>query len=168
MLILFSVTLHDDNIQEFDTRWDEILLSLSKITPDDILESLYKLRIRESEQLETVLELYDLQIHHKISVLHYQKLKTMVKRSKDQKLRLRNFDARHGRIETGAVVKNREGMHGVEGGKGTCYQWKETGQCSKGDQYSFWHEILSHPCHKVEVCRGKEVSEAKTNHGVIL
>ena len=27
---LFSVTLHDDNIQEFDTRWDEVLLYLSK------------------------------------------------------------------------------------------------------------------------------------------
>ena len=24
---LFSVTLHDDHIQEFDTRWDEVLLS---------------------------------------------------------------------------------------------------------------------------------------------
>ena len=35
----FSVTLHDDNIQEFDTRWNEVLLSMSKIPPDDILES---------------------------------------------------------------------------------------------------------------------------------
>ena len=34
---LFSVTLHDDNIQEFDTRWDEVLLSMSKIPSDDIL-----------------------------------------------------------------------------------------------------------------------------------
>ena len=39
---LFSVTLHDDNIQEFDTRWNEVLLSMSKTPPDDILESLYK------------------------------------------------------------------------------------------------------------------------------
>ena len=30
---LFSVTLHDDNFQEFDTRWDEVLLSMSKIHP---------------------------------------------------------------------------------------------------------------------------------------
>ena len=35
---LFSVTLHDDNIQEFDTRWNEVLLSMSKIPSDDILE----------------------------------------------------------------------------------------------------------------------------------
>ena len=27
---LFSVALHDDNIQEFDTGWDEVLLSVSK------------------------------------------------------------------------------------------------------------------------------------------
>ena len=48
----FFVTLHDDNIQEFDTRWDEVLLSMTKIPSDDILESLYKLRIRESAQLK--------------------------------------------------------------------------------------------------------------------
>ena len=69
---LFSVTLHDDNIQEFDTRWDEILLSMSKIPYDDGLESLYKSRIRESAQLKTVLELYDMEIHQKTSILNYR------------------------------------------------------------------------------------------------
>ena len=132
-----SVTLHDDNIQEFETRWDEVLLSMSKVPTDDVLERLYKLRIRESAKLKTVL---DIQIHQKISMPNYQKLKTMMKRRKDQKLRLRNFDARHGRIETGAVTKNQKGTSGVEGGKGTCYQWKEKGQCSKGDHCRFRHE----------------------------
>ena len=80
---LFSVTLHDDNIQELDTRWDEVLLSMSKIPSDDILESLYKLKIRESAQLKTVLELYDMENHQKISMPNYQKLKTMVKRNTD-------------------------------------------------------------------------------------
>ena len=60
---LFSVTLRDDNVQEFDTRWDEILLSMSKIPSDYVMESLYKLRIRESEQLKTVLELYEMEVH---------------------------------------------------------------------------------------------------------
>ena len=36
----FSVTLGDDNVGEFDTRWDEVLLSMSKIPSDDVLESL--------------------------------------------------------------------------------------------------------------------------------
>ena len=59
---LFSVTHRDDNVQEFDTRWDEVL-SISKIPSDDILEGLYKLRIRESEQLKIVSELYEMEIH---------------------------------------------------------------------------------------------------------
>ena len=141
---LFSVTLRDDNIQEFDTRWDEVLLSMSKIPSDEILESLCKLTICETEQLKTVLELYDVEIHQKKSVPNYQKLTTMVKRSFSQKLRLRNFDARHRRIESGAVVKSHMGLIGVEGGKGTCYQWKEKGQCSQGGRCSFRHVTQDH------------------------
>ena len=72
---LFSVTLRNDNIQEFDTRWDEVLLSMSKIPSDDILQSLYKLRIREPDQLKIVLELYDMEIHQKISMPNYEKLR---------------------------------------------------------------------------------------------
>ena len=74
---LFSVTLHYDNIQEFDKRWDEVLLSMSKIPSDNILESLYKLRVCESAQLATVLELYKMEIHQKISMPNYKKLKTI-------------------------------------------------------------------------------------------
>ena len=62
---LFTIALRNDDIQEFDSKWDGILLSMTKIPHDDILEGLYKLRIRESEKLETVLELYDLETHQK-------------------------------------------------------------------------------------------------------
>ena len=121
---LLSVTLHDDNIQEFDTRWDEVVLSMSKIPTDEILERLYKLRIRESGQLKTVLELYDVEIHQKISVPICQKLITMVIGSSEQKLRSRNFHARHGKIESGAVMKNRKGYESaLKEEEGTCYQW---------------------------------------------
>ena len=53
---LFTVVLRNDDIQEFDSKWDEILLSMTQIPSDDILESLYKLRTRESEKLKTDLE----------------------------------------------------------------------------------------------------------------
>ena len=58
---LFTVVLR----RNFDSKSDGILLSMTKIPPDDILEGLHKLRIRESEKLKTVLELYDLEIHQK-------------------------------------------------------------------------------------------------------
>ena len=167
---LFTVTLLDDNIQELDTSWDEVLLSMSLIPSDDVLESLYKLRIRESVQLNTVLELYDLEIHQKISMPNYEKLKTMVKRSIDQKLRLRNFDARHGRNETGAVVKNRKGTIDVD-------QRKEKGQCSKGDKCSFWHESNDHaqkPTPKAatpsepSMTRGRSVSRKEVSRAEVI
>ena len=61
------------------------------IPSDDILEGLCKLRIRESEKLKTVLELYDLEIHQKRIGHHYHRLKTVVKRSIEQEIRIRNF-----------------------------------------------------------------------------
>ena len=36
-----TVALRNDDIQEFDSKWDEILLSVTQIPSDDILESLY-------------------------------------------------------------------------------------------------------------------------------
>ena len=100
---LFTVGLR---IQELDSKWDGILLSMTKFPPDDILEGLYKLRIRESEKLKTVLELYDLESHKKKIGPDYHRLKTMVKRSIEQDLRNRNFGARNGNYERNAVVKN--------------------------------------------------------------
>ena len=61
---LFIIVRNDD-IQEFESKWEGIFLSLTKIPPDEILEGLYKLRIRESEKFKTVLELYGLEFHQK-------------------------------------------------------------------------------------------------------
>ena len=71
---VFTFGLRNDDIHEFDSKWDGILLSMTKIPPDDILEGLYKLRIRESDKLKTVLELYDLEIHQKLGP-DYHRLK---------------------------------------------------------------------------------------------
>ena len=39
----FTVVLRNDDIQEFDSKWDEILLSMTQIAFDDVLERLYKI-----------------------------------------------------------------------------------------------------------------------------
>ena len=130
---LFTVVLRNDDIQEFDSKWDGILLSMTKIQPDDILESLCKLRIRGSEKLKTVLELYDLEIHQKKGGPDYHRLKTMVNRSIEQNLRLKNFEARNGNYERNALVKNPGTKQRVQRILGDCWQWKTHGQCSEGD-----------------------------------
>ena len=103
---LFTVSLRNDDIQEFDSKWDGNLSSMTKIPYDDISEGLYKLGIRESEKLQTVLELFYLEIHQKKTGLDYQRLKTMVRISPRQNLRNKNFGARSGNFEKNAVVKN--------------------------------------------------------------
>ena len=89
----FTIVLRNDDIQEFDSKWDGILLSVTNIPHDDILEGLYKLRIRESEKLKTVLDLYDLENHQKKLEPDYHRLNTMVKRSVEQEIRKRILGA---------------------------------------------------------------------------
>ena len=138
---LFTVVLRNDDIQEFDSKWDEILLSMTQIPSDDILESLYKLRIRVSEKLKTVLELYNMEIHQKKAGPDYHRLKTMVKRGIEQNLRMKNFEARNGNYETNAVVKNQRVKQCEQRSLGDCWQWNANGQCSKGDKCSFRHDV---------------------------
>ena len=113
---------------------------MTQIPADDILEGLYKLRIRESEKLKTVLELYNMEIHQKKAGPDYHRLKTMVKRSIEQDLRNMNFGARNGNDERNAVVKNHR-MKQRGRILGDCWQWKADGLCSKGDNCSFRHDF---------------------------
>ena len=106
-----------------------------------ILKGLYKLRIRESEKLKTVLELYGLEIHQKKLAPDYHRLKTMVKRSIEQDIRNKIFCARNGNFEKNAVVKNQGTKQRVQRILGDCWQWESNGQCIKGDNCSFRHDI---------------------------
>ena len=99
-----------------------------------------KLRIRESEKLKTVLELYDLEIQQKKLGPDYHRLKTKVKRRIEQNLRIKNFDARKN-YERNAADKNQGTKQREQRTLGDCWQWKANGQCAKGDNCSFRHDI---------------------------
>ena len=115
---------------------------MTKIPSDDILEGLYKLRVRESDKVKTVLELYDLETHQKkLGPVYYHRLKTMVKRSIEQEIRNKNFGARSGNYEKNAVVKNQGTKQRAQRILGDCWQWETNGQCVKGDNCSFRHDI---------------------------
>ena len=126
---------------EIDSKWDGILLSMTQIQSDAILEGLCRLRIRESAKLKTVLELYNMEIHQKKAGPDYHRLKTMVKRSIEQNLRIKNFGSRTGNYERNAVVKNQGTKQREQRTLGDYWQWKANGQCSKGDNCSFRHDI---------------------------
>ena len=127
---------------------------MTKIPHDDILEGLYKLRIRESEKLKTVLELYDLEMHQKKLGPDNHRLKTMVKRSIEQEIRSKNFGGRSGNFEKNAVVKNQTKQRGQRI-LGDCWQRETNGQCVEGDNCSFRHDMNK----SVEKVHLKSVSE---------
>ena len=114
---------------------------MTKITLDDILEGLYKLRIREAEKLKTVLELYDLETHQKKLGPDYHRLKAMVKRSVEQEIRNKNFRNRIGNFEKNAVVTNQGTKQRVQRVLGDCWQWETNGQCVKGENCSFRQDM---------------------------
>ena len=88
-----------------------------------------------------------MEIHQKKAGPDYHRLKTMVKRSIAQNLRMKNVEARNGNYETNAAVKNQSVKKNQrvkqreQRSLGDCWQWKANGQCSKGDNSSFRHDI---------------------------
>ena len=87
------------------------------------------------------LELYDLETHQKKLRPDFHKLKAMVKRSIEQEIRNKNFGARSGNFEKNAVVKNQGTKQRVQRILGDCWQWETNGQCVKGDNCSFRHDM---------------------------
>ena len=65
----------------------------------------------------------------------------MVKRSIEQEIRNKNFGARSGNFEKNAVVKNQGTKHRVQRILGDCWQWETNGQCVKGNNCSFRHDM---------------------------
>ena len=87
------------------------------------------------------LELYDLETHQKKLGPDYHRLKAMVKRSIEQEIRNKNFGARSGNFEKNAVVKNQGTKQRVQRILGDCWQWETNGQCVKGNNCSFRHDM---------------------------
>ena len=55
--VCFGVAL-GNNVQGFDGKWDEAVLSLKKFPKDVILENMNKMRLRDSERLKSTFALY--------------------------------------------------------------------------------------------------------------
>ena len=64
-----------------------------------------------------------------------------MKRSIEQDIRNKNFGIRNGNCEKNAVVKNQGTKQRVHRILGDCWQWATNGQCVKGDNCSFRHDL---------------------------
>ena len=103
---LFNARLQNDDVQDFDPKWDQALLSASEVPTDMVLEGEKR---------------------------NYSRWKIAVRRNIDQQMRTRNFRAWNEIVERGAVTKRLKGRRAVVERKvGGCCQWKASGQCSRG------------------------------------
>ena len=138
---LFTISLRNDDIRNSTQSGTEFYCPWRKSHLTTSWKHCTNFRIRESEKLKTVLELYNVEIHQKKAGPDYHRLKTMVKRSIEQNLRIKKFEARNGNYERNAAVKNQGTKQRGQRIPGDCWQWKANGQCVKGDNSSFRHDI---------------------------
>ena len=55
---LFNICLQDV-VQDFDSRWDQILLGTSEMPPENVPEGLHRNKLQGSEQLQTSIAVYN-------------------------------------------------------------------------------------------------------------
>ena len=142
---LFTFSLQNDDVQDFDVQWDQALSSASEMPSDVILEGMYKSKLQDSVQLQTVLALYDQESVRKNGQTSYLRLKTSEKLFFYQMMRTRNLRVRNDVVERGSVLTSQKGKKAdVERKVGECFQWEKAhGQGSKGDSCSFSHEKVA-------------------------
>ena len=93
---------------------------------DVMLEGLYKSKLQDSVQLQTVLALYDQETVRNNGQTSYLRLKTSVKFYIDLMMRTRNFRVRNDVVERRSVTKSQKGKNAyVERKVGECFQWKD-------------------------------------------
>ena len=54
--------MQDDDIQDFDLRWEQALLLISDPPSDKVLEGLYASKIQDSSQAQTIVARYNQEI----------------------------------------------------------------------------------------------------------
>ena len=96
-----------------------------------VLEGLYRSKLQDSVQLQTVLALYDHSKQWPTELFKdWRRLWGYI--LIDQTMRTWNFRAQNEIVERGATSKSEEGKKPyVERRVGECFQWKANGQCSK-------------------------------------
>ena len=106
---LFNVRLQNDNVRDFDVRWDQALLSASETPTEAVLEGLYKSKLQDFVQLQTALALYDQETVRNNGQLSSTRFETSVRLHIDEKMSAKNFRVRNETVERGAVTKSQKG-----------------------------------------------------------
>ena len=84
---LVGTSLPGDNVQGFETNWDDVLPSMKKISEDGFLDFFYNMRLGDSGHMQSILALFFLL---KIQSKNFTKF---VEHSESTKIRFQTFDS---------------------------------------------------------------------------
>ena len=107
-----------------------------------ILEGLYKSKVQDSVELQTVLALYNQETFQNNGETSYLRLKASLQLHIDQMMRTRKFRVWSDVVERRSVTKSqkrKERLRREESGR----VFSVRGQCSKGDSCSFSHDQIA-------------------------
>ena len=104
---LFSIKVDNDDIQDFDFRWDQTLLLTSDPPLDYFSEGLYVSKLQDSSQAHTIMALYDQEILLGGRQRDYHRLRMCVKLHIEQAQRSKNFRIQSEITEHAAVTKRK-------------------------------------------------------------
>ena len=77
--MLLSIILENDDIQDFDLRWEQALLLTSDPPSDKVLEGLYVSILQDSSQAPTIMPQYNQEILRGGGQRYYHRLRMCVK-----------------------------------------------------------------------------------------
>ena len=83
---LFSIKMEDDDIQDFDLRWEQALLLTNDPPSDKVLEGLYACKLQESSQAHTIVALFNQEILRGGGERDYHRLRMCVRSHIEQSI----------------------------------------------------------------------------------
>ena len=104
---MFSIKLENDDIQDFDLRWEHAWLLTSDFPSDKVLEGLYVSKLQESSQAQTIMAVKNREVLRGGGKRDYHRLRMCVKLHIEQAQRSDNFRIQSENTERAAVTKGK-------------------------------------------------------------
>ena len=123
---LFAIKLENDDIQDFNLRWEQALLLTSDLASDNVS------KLQDSSQTQTIIAQNNQEILRGGGKRNYHnRLRMCAKSYIEQALRSKHFRIHNEITERGAVTKGKGQNSFTKRKTGECFQWKANGSCSR-------------------------------------
>ena len=134
---MFSINLENDDIQDFDLRWERALLLTSDPPSYKDLEGLYVSKLQDSSRAQTIVALNNQEILRGGGKRDCHRLRKCVKLRIEQAQRSKKIRIQSEIAERVVVTKGKGQNSFTKGKTSECLQRKANGSCSKGASCSF-------------------------------